>query len=146
MDFKQLRLCKRIALEGQKMSLETISWPATSRCQEQQGRPVSRQPDEIYWAPSLVTVLCDIVSSLRQPHWQSCLRETSCQTLFPLMKSCKWTDTMIVHRVPHFMSYFITLRKPSYSLQVSWLKMCHESKLSIDSTAWTHPLFSWLLN
>ena len=55
MDFKQLRLCKRIALEGQKMSLETVSWPATSRCQEQQGRPVSRQPDEIYWAPSLVT-------------------------------------------------------------------------------------------
>lgn len=37
------------------MSLETVSWPATSHCQEWQGRPVSRQPDEIYRAHSLVT-------------------------------------------------------------------------------------------
>lgn len=113
MDFKQLRLCKRLALEGQKMSLETVSWPATSRCQEQQGQPVSRQPDEIYWAPSLVTgdlhgqqsyvTLC---LHLRQPHWQSFLRETSCQTLFPLMKSCKWTNTMIVHKGSSFYEPF----------------------------------------
>ena len=91
------------------MSLETVSWPATSRCQEQRGRPVSRRAR---WdllsslasnrrsaqAAAAATILCDIVSSLQiaSPRWQGCLPETLCGILFTFIISYKWTNMMKV--------------------------------------------------
>lgn len=129
MDFKHLRLCKRIALKDIRcLWRPSAGQPLAAARNCKAGRPVSRQPDEIYWVPLLVTgdlqpeQQSDVtLSSLRQPHQWDYLHERLSPILLSLMESFKWTSKMMAHKGASVIrGYFITLKMKGLILQLWW--------------------------